>query len=238
MTVSKYGFENVKNLYVEMEKIKGGEAYKFVSDVLEKAKQPYIKDFLRRKPGGKADQSWRNFKWNCFEKLLQYIITQSVEPLALKVVNDNELKKKKLPDQLDAVKRNVVIDFGEYGMHLPDADIIVYNPVNHRVIAIISSKTSLRERVAQTGYWKFKFCQDRNTRHIKIYLITPDADNTLTKINTIAKNGQIKQRRVIFTIQHSEMSITHRGFTGFPYSRAVSEDAASLPVSPQKWNGS
>ena len=194
MPLSKYGFENVKNLYVEMEKIKGREAYKFVSDVLEKAKQPYIKDFLRRNPGKSSDsaeQSWRNFKGNSFEKLLQHIITQSVESLALKVVNDNELKKKKLPDQLDAVKRNVIIDFGEYGMHLPDADIIVYNPVNHRVIAIISSKTSLRERVAQTGYWKFKFCQDGNTRHIKIYLITPDADNTLTKIEPFKKGRAI-----------------------------------------------
>ena len=191
MTESKYGFEDVKNLYVEMEKIKGGEAYKFVSDVLEKAKQPYMEDFLKRKPEGKVDQSWRNFKGNCFEKLLQYIITQSVESLALKVVNDNELKKKKLSDQLDAVKRNVVINFGKYGMHLPDADIIVYNPVNHRVIAIISSKTSLRERVAQTGYWKFKFCQDGNTRHIKIYLITPDADNTLTKIEPFKKGRAI-----------------------------------------------
>ena len=191
MTESKYGFENVKNLYVEMERIKGGEAYKFISDVLEKAKQPYIKDFLRRNPDGKADQSWRNFKGNCFEKLLQYIITQSVKSLALKVVNDNELKKKKLSNELDAVKRNVVINFGKYGMHLPDADIIVYNPVNYQIIAIISSKTSLRERVAQTGYWKFKFCQDGNTRHIKIYLITPDADNTLTKIKPFKKGRAI-----------------------------------------------
>ena len=191
MVESKYGFEDVKNLYLEMEKIKGGEAYKFVSDVLEKAKQPYIEDFLRRKPKGDAEQSWRNFKGNCFEKLLQHIITQSVEPLALKVVNDNELKKKKLSDQLDAVKRNVVINFGEYGMHLPDADIVVYNPVNHRIIAVISCKTSLRERVAQTGYWKFKFCQNGNTKHIKVYLITPDTDNTLTEIEPFKKGRAI-----------------------------------------------
>ena len=171
MTDSKYGFEDVKKLYLEMEKIKGGEAYKFVSDILERAKLPYIGDFLRRKPEGDAEQSWRNFKGNCFEKLLQHIITQSVEPLALKVVNDNELKKKKLSDQLDAVKRNVVINFGKYGMHLPDADIVIYNPVNHQIIAVISCKTSLRERVAQTGYWKFKFCQNGNTKHIKVYLI-------------------------------------------------------------------
>ena len=187
----KYTCEDVKNLYKEMERTKGTEAYKFISEVLEQAKQPYIEDFLRRKQGKEADQSWRNFKGNCFEKLLQHIITQSVESLALKMVNDNELKKKKLSDQLDTVKRNVVINFGEYGMHLPDADIIVYNPVNHQVIAVISCKTSLRERVAQTGYWKFKFCQNGNTKHIKVYLITPDTDNILTEIEPFKKGRAI-----------------------------------------------
>ena len=187
----KYTCEDVKNLYKEMERTKGTEAYKFISEVLEQAKQPYIEDFLRRKQGKEDDQSWRNFKGNCFEKLLQHIITQSVESLALKMVNDNELKKKKLSDQLDAVKRNVVINFGEYGMHLPDADIIVYNPVNHQVIAVISCKTSLRERVAQTGYWKFKFCQNGNTKHIKVYLITPDTDNILTEIEPFKKGRAI-----------------------------------------------
>ena len=77
----KYTCEDVKNLYKEMERTKGTEAYKFISEVLEQAKQPYIEDFLRRKQGKEADQSWRNFKGNCFEKLLQHIITQSVESI-------------------------------------------------------------------------------------------------------------------------------------------------------------
>ena len=55
MAVSKYGFEDVKNLYIEMERIKGGEAYRFISDVLEKAKQPYKEDFLRRNPKGDVE---------------------------------------------------------------------------------------------------------------------------------------------------------------------------------------
>ena len=193
----KYDFEDVRSLYEEeIQLTEDKNAYKCVSQVLEKAKVPYMKDFRRRNPDKGADganQGWRNFKGNCFEKLLRHIITQSVESLALKVVNDNELKKKKLPDQLDAVKRNLVINFGEYGMHLPDADIVVYNPVNYQVIAVISCKTSLRERVTQTGYWKFKFCQDANTKHIRVYLITPDTDNTLTKIEPFKKGRAIAE---------------------------------------------
>ena len=98
-----------------------------------------------------------------------------------------------MSDQLDAVKRNVVIDYGKNGMHLPDADIVVYNPKNYRVVAIISCKTSLRERVAQTGYWKFKFCQNGNTKHIKVYLITPDTDGTLTQKEPFKKGRAIAE---------------------------------------------
>ncbi|RKU20142.1 DNA modification methylase [Candidatus Poribacteria bacterium] len=185
--MGKYSFEDVKKLYYEMEQIKGKEAYRYVSDVLEMAKEPHRRDFLKRNPKGNHQQSWNNFKGNCFEKLLQHIITKSVEPFGLKVVNDKELKKKRLSEQLVAVKRNLVIDYGKYGMHLPDADIVIYNPKKCRVIAVISCKTSLRERIAQTGYWKFKFWENEITKHIQVYLVTADTDNTLTKIEPFKK---------------------------------------------------
>ena len=81
---------------------------------------------------------------------------------------------------LRQVKKNLLIDFGEFGCHLPDADIIVYNPESLRVIALISSKVTLRERIAQTGYWKLKLLEQEDTKHIKVYFITPDEDGTLT----------------------------------------------------------
>ena len=78
------------------------------------------------------------------------------------------------------MKRNLAIDYGEFGLHLPDVDIVVYNPKNCRVIALISSKVTLRERIAQTGYWKLKLLEDETTANIKVYFITPDEDGTLT----------------------------------------------------------
>jgi len=87
------------------------------------------------------------------------------------------------------VKRNLAIDYGEFGLHLPDVDIIIYNPENCKVLAAISSKVTLRERIAQTGYWKLKLSQDRATEHIKVYFITPDEDRTLTQ-KIPAKKGR------------------------------------------------
>ena len=74
-------------------------------------------------------------------------------------------------------------------MHLPDVDIVIYEPQTCKVLAVISSKVTLRERIAQTGYWKLKFLQDENTKHIRVYFITPDEDGTLTRKKQ-AKKGR------------------------------------------------
>lgn len=183
----KYSCEDVKKLYKEVEQTKGREAYKYISDVFEKAKVAHKEDFLNRNPKGNHQQSWNNFKGNCFQELLQHIITELIEPFGLRVVSDDDLNR----EDLDVVRQNVLIDFGEFEMRLPDADIVVYNPENDRVIAIISSKTSLRERVAQTGYWKFKLLESENTAHIKVYLITPDSDKIFKRRNLTRKERVI-----------------------------------------------
>ena len=190
----KYNCEDVKDLYKEIEQTKGIEAYKYISEVFEKAKGPHKEDFLKRNPNGNHEQSWHRFKGSCFEQLLQYIIIESIEKLKLNVVNGNKLERsKRLSQQLDTVKRNLAINYGEFGMQLPDADIVIYNPENSQVIAIISSKTSLAERVAQTGYWKFKLLESENTKHIKVYLITPDGGEDLTRW-ILQRNHELLQR--------------------------------------------
>lgn len=95
----------------------------------------------------------------------------------------------KLSYELSQVKRNLSIDYGEFGFHLPDVDIIVYEPNSCKVIAAISSKVTLRERIAQTGYWKLKLSQDEVTKHIRVFFITPDEDGTL-RTRTPAKKGR------------------------------------------------
>jgi type II restriction enzyme len=47
----------------------------------------------------------------------------------------------------------------------------------------------LRERIAQTGYWKIKLSADKVTEHIKVFFVTPDEDCTLANRNP-AKKGR------------------------------------------------
>ena len=184
-------FEDLKDLYLKKKEQLGAETYKHISELLKEAKEIHKQDWLRHPtPDGDHEQSWRAFKGKNLEKLVQYIITDEVEELGLKVVNGNKLERTtNLSKELSQVKRNLAIDYGEFGLHLPDVDIIIYNPRNCKVLAVISSKVTLRERIAQTGYWKLKLPQDETTKHIKVYFITPDEDGTLT-IRKPTKKGR------------------------------------------------
>jgi len=184
-------FEDLRKLYVKQKEQIGPSVYKRISELLKEAKEIHKQDWLKHPtPNRDHEQSWRAFKGKNLEKLVQYIITDEVEELGLKVINGNRLERTtKLSKELGQVKRNLAIDYGEFGLHLPDVDIIIYDPKDYKVLAVISSKVTLRERIAQTGYWKLKLLQDEATKHIKVYFITPDEDKTL-KIRKPTKKGR------------------------------------------------
>ena len=166
----------------------GAQAYRQISNVLKEAKEQHKKDFT----GNDHEQSWRAFKGKNLEKLIEYIIADEVRDLGLEVINGNTLERtneSNLPEDLGQVKRNLLIDYGQFGYHLPDVDIIIYDPKTKKVIAVLSSKVTFRERIAQTGYWKIKLQNRGLTKHIKVYFVTPDEDGTLT-IKDPAKKGR------------------------------------------------
>lgn len=166
----------------------GAQAYRHISNVLKEAKEQHKKDFL----GNDHEQSWRAFKGKNLEKLIVYIIEDEVKALGLRVVDGNKLERTReenLSEELALVKRNLLIDYGEFGYHLPDVDIIIYKPGTGEIVAVLSSKVTLRERIAQTGYWKMKLQAQKLTKHIKVYFVTPDEDGTLTTKDP-AKKGR------------------------------------------------
>ncbi|MBX3038799.1 MAG: hypothetical protein KF758_17955 [Anaerolineales bacterium] len=177
-------------LYEKKKKKHGSESYRYISELLREAKEQHKRDFH----GSDHEQSWRAFKGKNLEKLIEYIIIDEVHHLGLEIVNGNSLERKtgeNLSEQLSKVKRNLVIDYGKFGLHLPDVDIVIFNPRNSKVLAVLSSKVTLRERIAQTGYWKIKLAANKITKHIKVYFITPDEDETLKIMRPIKKGRAI-----------------------------------------------
>jgi len=180
--------EDLIKIYEDEKKKYNKDVYKKISKIFEKAKEIHKSNFSLKD----HEQSWRAFKGKNLELLIMHIIKDQVDNLGLKVISGNTLERtKNLKDkpELSKIKRNLLIDYGEYGHHLPDVDLVIFNPQNFKVLAVVSSKVTLRERIAQTGYWKLKFLQDPITEDIKVFFITPDEDKTLS-IKNPAKKGR------------------------------------------------
>ncbi|MCX7997983.1 MAG: hypothetical protein N3A69_03395 [Leptospiraceae bacterium] len=51
--------------------------------------------------------------------------------MGLEVINGNSLERtggENLPEILGKIKRNLLVDYGKFGSHLPDVDILIYDP--------------------------------------------------------------------------------------------------------------
>ena len=175
-------------MYERKKREYGAEAYRHISNILRGAKGQHEQEF----EGIDHEQSWRAFKGKNLEKLIEYIIMDEVRALGLEVVNGNTLERtnaENLSKGLSKVKRNLLVDYSEFGYYLPDVDLIIYKPDTSEIVAVMSSKVTLRERIAQTGYWKIKLASDEATGHIKVYFVTPDEDGTL-RVRKPAKKGR------------------------------------------------
>lgn len=183
-------FEDLINLYEDKKKIYKDNTYKYISEILKEAKEKH-KQFVLHNGITDTEQSWRSFKAKNLKKMIEYIISDEVKKIGLSIINGNKLEKKKnIKDKtLDLLKRNLCVDYGEYGLHLPDVDIIIYDEKTSKIISVLSIKVTLRERIAQMGYWKLKLMQSSITRHIKVLFITLDEDETLS-IKNPAKKGR------------------------------------------------
>jgi len=188
-------FKDLLKLWEEYKEKYRDNAYRHISELLTEAKELHRRDFLKNPtPQEDHGQSWRPFKGKNLEKLIVHIIKDEVESIGLKSVNGDRLERTKsenLSKELSTVKRNVLVDYGEFGAHFPDLDIIIYDPSTCKVIAGISSKVTLRERIAQSGYWKIKLSKDDATKHIRMFFITLDEDGDLTLRAPVKKGRAI-----------------------------------------------
>lgn len=219
--------DDVICIYDEYKAKYGRDAYKHISLLLKEIREEHKKDYMnserarKRQEDGKTpdpEQSWKSFKGNCLEKLLNYILKDYVNELGWRIIDGKVLQKSNGSEEVKKVKRNIMVDYGRV-FHLPDADLVIYNPTSFEVIAIISSKTSLRERIAQTGYWKLKLSNDIVTKHIKVLFITLDEDSTLSCMEKPTKGRSIAEADThgtyVLTANHLEESDTVKLFDKF-----------------------
>lgn len=199
-------FEDLKNMYDEKRRIYGDKAYLHVSGMFEEAREHYKQQYRESERAkkkiaqGKAidpEQSWKGFKGKNFEKLILYIIQSDLTTRKIKCIPGFWLNRKRLPEELSKVYRNLIVRYGKYPL-LPDADLVVYDPSTSKVLGIISCKITLRERIAQTAYWKLKLASDPATMHIKGWFVTTDEDGDLVKgLDEPSKRGAVRNRIIV-----------------------------------------
>ena len=139
---------------------------------------------------GELGESWRASKGDTFRERIRDMIAEPIEKLGLKVVLRYDLvKSATLSKELEGVKQHLTIDYGEFNSTLPFIDIVIYDPENSRVVAVISCKVNLKNQIIDIAYWKLKLQIDENTASIKFYLFTTDLDGTL-KITDVPQRGR------------------------------------------------
>lgn len=151
-------------------------------DEIRKLKDEYIKASRKRYPDKDPEQSWHVFIGNKFQKLVYFILKGYVTKLKMEdqafqefdVLTESEIKKN------DIIFRKLAVKYGDY-LLLPDTDMAIIKyifkePWKSEVVAIISCKTSLRERIAQACYWKLKLLSSDVTKNIQVFLATTDND--------------------------------------------------------------
>nr|MDO8081013.1 BsaWI family type II restriction enzyme [Candidatus Freyarchaeota archaeon] len=126
------------------------------------------------------EQFWHSYIGKRFKNLIYEITKSYIE--GIKKNNEHFqkleiLKEKKLKNN-DILVRKIAVRCGEY-LIVPDMDMAIVeydvnDPWNSEILAIISCKTSHREKIAQDWYWKLKFLSSDVTKNIKVYLVTTD----------------------------------------------------------------
>jgi len=191
-------------MYDSKRKQYGENAYLHISEIFEEAREKYKQEYLASPKAQKviaqgkvpdAEQSWKAFKGKNFEKLIWYAIADKFRAeLNLHCIPGQWLSRKKLSEELSKVYRHLVIRYGQWSL-LPDVDLVIYEPTTCKVLGVISCKITLRERIAQTAYWKLKLAGDPLTMHIKGYFVTADEDGDLVE-------GMTKPSRNRILVEH------------------------------------
>ena len=116
--------EDVIKLYEKYKKKYGDNAYRHISKILAEAKKIHYQNFLKNPtPKNDHEQSWKGFKGNALEKLIGHILKEEIIELGLKLVSGKKFERtspKNLSVELQHVKKNLSIDFGKFGFHIPD----------------------------------------------------------------------------------------------------------------------
>jgi len=120
------------------------------------------------------DQAWKTCKGSLYE----YAVFRCIQ----RIVESNAVLKNRIMaimgDEASSSHRDQII-IRNWNEIIPDIDILLIDRKTNSVITIISCKTSLRERLTETAFWKRELEKARDMTDVKLIFVTTDKDNEL-----------------------------------------------------------
>ena len=183
------------------------EIHKYFFDILNETK-----GIFQEKNNDTNGQKWRNESGKMLELLVIYFLHKEITKLGYEITTDDEINGSD-SGILERVWHNIVLKYGKYPV-LPDSDIVIYDPKTAEVKAIISCKASVRERFAQTLYWKVKLSTIERTKNIKMYFVTLDKEYNEKKTGfkkpslDVKVNGRPTKPRILLEYEMDGVYLT------------------------------
>lgn len=119
-----------------------------------------------------VDQAWKT----CKGALYEYAVFKYISY----VIDKNDILKDRLEILIGDKNINIYKDqitIKNWKDIFPDTDLLLIDKKSNSVRAIFSCKTSLRERITETAFWKREL--ERNSKEIIFIFVTTDKDNEL-----------------------------------------------------------
>jgi len=114
------------------------------------------------------NQAWKSCKGALYEYAVFESLQEIIKKMNLKGINI--FLGENIPENYN--KQIIIKNWCEI---YPDVDILIVK--KNKVVAIISCKTSLRERLTETAFWKREL--EKRRENIKLLFITTDKDDEL-----------------------------------------------------------
>jgi type II restriction enzyme len=146
-----------------------------------------------------SSQSWNSYIGRVFQRIIYYVLKRYIAEISqTEQFNNLALFTEEEIDSNDFLHQKLSIKYGKKERVLPDADMVIadyyhFDQNKSVIVAIVSCKTSLRERIAQACYWKLKLLSSDSTKHIRVFLATSDNDKDFD----LDENGDKSRDRII-----------------------------------------
>ena len=187
-------------------------AHEHLTELFNKIKPEHRRRWRDANPDKSGyEQAWRAWKGKNFKLLAEELIQAGVlranaaTQRQLALVSEAQLKPAQIDDDLRPIRDALSVDCDSFGSYLANFDFAVYDDSSAEIVAIISCKTTLRERLVTLLFWGGLLQRGSAGRQARLVLMTLDEDQQLRRMS----NQPSKNYALVNTYVDATYMLTH-----------------------------